>query len=59
MATKKPSLKDYKFNENDPAVELTMEAMEISRKQAIKTLKELNYMVHHPKTKKKRKKQVA
>lgn len=50
---KKPSFKDYKINENDPAVKLTMEALEISREEAIKIMRELSYRVNFPKKKKK------
>lgn len=54
MANKKPSLKDYKINENDPAIELTMEATGVSRKKAIEVIKELSYRLDFPKRKKKK-----
>ncbi len=53
MTTKKPSFKDYKINENSSAVKLTMEALEISRDEAIKIVKEMSYRVNFPKKKKK------
>ncbi len=57
VSNKIPSLKDYKINENDPAIKLTMEATGISRQEAIKIIKELSYKLEFPK--KKRKKQTA
>ena len=53
MATKRPSFKDYKINEKDPAVKLTMEALKISRDEALKLMKELSYSVKFPKKRKK------
>ena len=52
MADKKPSFKDYKINEKSPVIRLTMEATGISRKEAIKVIKELSYRVDYPKRKK-------
>lgn len=55
---KKPSFKDYYFNENDPSIEITMEELNISREEAIKIMKKLSYRADYPE-KKKRKKQTA
>ena len=52
MADKKPSFKDYKINEKSPVIRLTMEATGISRKEAIKVIKELSFRVDYPKRKK-------
>ena len=52
MPIKKPAFKDYKINEKSPAIRLRMEAMDISRKEAIKVIKELSYRVDYPKIKK-------
>ena len=49
MADKKPSFKDYKIDEKSPVIRLTMEATDISRKEAIKVIKELSYRVDYPK----------
>ena len=54
MPTKKIAFKDYKINEDSPAVGLTMEALEISKEEAIKIMRELSYKLHFPKTKKKK-----
>lgn len=54
MATKKPSFEDYEINEKSPAVRLTMEALNISREEAVKLMKEMNYRVDYPKEKKKK-----
>ena len=53
MPTRIPSLKEYKINEKDPVIKLTMEATGVSRKEAIKVIKELSYKIDFPKKKKK------
>lgn len=53
MIPKKPAFKDYKINEQSPAVEVTMEELNVSRKEAIKIMRELSYRVSFPKKKKK------
>jgi len=55
MATRKITLRNYKFDEKNPSIELTMEATGISRTEAIKIIKELCYRVDYPKKKKKKK----
>ncbi len=40
--------------ESSPVIELTMEATGISRKEAIKVIKDLSYRVDYPKNKKKK-----
>lgn len=53
MAKKKVTLRNYKFDEKNPSIELTMEATGVSRTEAIKVIKELSFRVDHPKKKKK------
>ena len=54
MSTKKPSFKNYKINEKDPAIALTMEATGVSREEAIKVIKKLSYRTDHPQRRKRR-----
>ena len=53
MSAKKPSIKDYKINEKSPAIDVTMEELNISRDEAIKLIKEMSYKVNFPKKKRK------
>ncbi len=53
MPTKKPSFKDYKINEKSPAIDITMEELNITRDEALKLIKEMSYRVNFPKKKKK------
>jgi hypothetical protein len=53
MPTKKPSFKDYKINEKSPAIDITMEELNITRDEALKLIKEMSYRINFPKKKKK------
>ncbi len=54
MSNKRIPFKDYKINEKSPAISLTMEAMDISREEAIEVIRKLNYKVDFPKHRKKK-----
>jgi hypothetical protein len=58
MPVKKIPFKDYQINEKSPAVDLTMEALEVDRDEAIKIMRELYYKVDFP-TKRRKKKHAA
>ena len=53
MSNKRIPFKDYKINEKSPAIDITMEELNITRDEALKLIKEMSYRINFPKKKKK------